>query len=443
MKQARASELAQFIAVGRISLYTLTLIRWTAIISQTTTLLIAEFYLNYRLPLGPTLAVVLMSILPNVAAAVQTRVFLHSSVNVKGTTFYLGYDIIQLTILLYLTGGHLNPFAILLLLPLTVSAIVLSWRGVFFITLLVLICITILALAHYSSPGAVLSMDIASDYRVIVQSFGMWLSLSLTAVFIAVYVWQIGDKSRQTGDSLLTSQIKLDREKRISTIGAIATAVAHELRTPLNTIALVSRELAQELPQDSLLMGDITLICSQTDRCCRILAGLADRSGITGGESCEHLSLLALIETAANPHQRPEIELAVETVPRDNSKMPMFRQNLALLHSISNLLQNALQFARRRVIVCAEWSHKEIYVTITDDGLGFPLNLLSRLGEPYISGRVGPNEIEGNYHMGLGIFIASTLLERGGAKLRFSNSRQGGAQVSVRWNRHNFEEIWS
>ncbi len=417
---------------GLIRLRTLTLIRWVGIAGQLATLLIVHVGLGYQLPLGPALAVVGVSVMLNLAAILQrrTRVRLGD----RDAALYLSYDLVQLAVLLFLTGGLHNPFVVLLLAPLTVSASILSRRSTTIITLLTLACVTVLALWHYPLPsGPEGPIRLPPLYFI-----GLWFAIAVAAMFIAGYVWRVAEETRRLGEAFAASRMALAREQRISALGALAAAAAHELGTPLGTIALVAKELENELPPDSDVQADAALLSSEADRCRHILAELSRRPETSGGEPFERLTLQALIDAAGEAHRRPEIALDIITVPLDGSRPPWARRTPELLHGLGNLLQNAQQFARRRVTVRAEWSRDEVLVTIADDGPGFPAAVLDRLGEPYLS-VTGQRRADSGGHMGLGIFIAATLLERGGARLAFSNLGRRGAQVAVRWNRHMFE----
>jgi two-component system sensor histidine kinase RegB len=237
----------------------------------------------------------------------------------------------------------------------------------------------------------------------------------------------------------------LARSQRATALGALAAAAAHELGTPLATISLTAKELASDLPEGSLEKEDATLLAEQADRCRGILSDLANRPEAEGSDPFDRLSLTGLIEAAAQPHRRDDIDFLVEPMPLDASEAPKVPQTPELTHGLGNLLQNAMQFARRRVAVRAEWSREIVRITITDDGPGFPPSLINRLGEPYISGsqdgrgrRGGRNGQTGG-HMGLGIFIASTLLESTGATVSFAGGRGEGAQVAVGWRRTMLE----
>lgn len=419
-------------STGRVSLRTLILIRWVAIAGQLSAVLGVAFGLGYPLPLGPLLAVIGVSVLLNVAATLQGRTRLR--LGDRDAALYIAYDLLQLTVLLSLSGGLLNPFCMMLLAPLTVSATILSRRSTVALTALTLVCTLVLGLWHYPLPGPAGDMNLPAVYV-----FGIWLAMSVSAVFVAAYVHHVAEEARRMGDALAASQMALAREQRVSALGALAAAAAHELGTPLGTIAVVAKELSRDLPPDSALTEDVTLLMSESERCRLILADLARQPDIGGGDPYEKLPLPVLVETAAQPHLRPEIILDIDS--DGSGDPPAIRRTPELLHGLGNLLQNALQFARAEVTVRTAWSADRVTLTIRDDGPGFPAGLLARIGEPYISGRGEGRAARSNdgVHMGLGIFIATTLLEHAGATLDFSNGRDGGAKVVVSWPRDILE----
>ena len=218
-------------------------------------------------------------------------------------------------------------------------------------------------------------------------------------------------------------------------MGGLAAAAAHELGTPLGTIYLVAKELTHDLPEDSPLSEDIALIQSQAQRCREILAELSRRPEADGGIPFAVLTLGALIDEASAGHRKhATAALQIVEQPAPGSPPPMVKRSPEIIHGLGNLIQNALQFAAVTVTVTAAWDEAEVEITVSDDGPGFPSHLLNRIGEPYISQRA-----DRSGHMGLGIFIAKTLLERTGAEVDFSNNRSGGARVVVRWDRARIE----
>jgi two-component system sensor histidine kinase RegB len=230
------------------------------------------------------------------------------------------------------------------------------------------------------------------------------------------------------------TQLALAREQRVSAVGALAAAAAHELGSPLATIAVVAKELARDLPADSPHSEDAQLLLSQSERCRQILAELAHHPDEEGASPYTRLPISALVEAAGALYHDPRVRLIFATTGEPADAEPLVRRSPEIMHGLNNLIQNAVQFARREVSVTIHWDKTSVVVDIADDGPGFPAHLLGRLGEPYLSTRAGAE-----HHMGLGIFIAQSLLERSGAELTFDNLVEGGAHVVISWARANLE----
>ncbi|MGP1397462.1 MAG: ActS/PrrB/RegB family redox-sensitive histidine kinase [Inquilinaceae bacterium] len=412
---------------GPVSLRTLILIRWIAVGGQLAAVLGVAYGFDYRLPMAPVLAVILISALLNLAATVQRRI--RRGLTDGEARLYLAYDLLQLAVLLFLTGGLLNPFVIMLLAPLTVSATTLGRRSTLILTGLTLACIALLAIWHYPLPGPAGMVDTAPSYR-----FGLWLALTASTIFYALYIGRVAAEARRGREALTASRLALAREQQVSAVGALAAAAAHELGTPLSTIAVVAKELSRELPAAGPLADDAALLLEQTERCRAILAQLGQRPENDAGDPSAVLALPSLIETAAERHKRPTITLAIQTASGAQGPAPLVRRTPELMHGLGNLVQNAFHFARTTVTVIVDWDPDMAQITLTDDGPGFPPGLLDRIGEPYFSTRGGSGD-----HMGLGIFIASTLLAQSGAEIGFNRSAMGGAEVVLRWKRPMLE----
>ncbi|HEY1301809.1 MAG TPA: ActS/PrrB/RegB family redox-sensitive histidine kinase [Stellaceae bacterium] len=413
--------------LGRISLRTLVPIRWVAIAGQALTLLFVHYGLGFRLPLLPAFAVVAGSALLNIVLILARRIATRLGERYAAT--YLGYDILQLAILLYLTGGLQNPFAILILAPVTVAATALGRRSVIVLSVFAIAAISGLTEWHLPLPWRGVPPVFPVELAV-----GIWAALVLATVFIAAYTWSVAQEARRLRDAVAATQLALAREQRVSAVGALAAAAAHELGSPLATIAVVARELALDLPADSPYAEDAGLLLSQSERCREILAGLARQPEEDGGSPYTSLPISALVEAAGALSHNARTRLIFAAAGSSAEQEPLVRRSPEIMHGLGNFIQNAVQFARREVSVTTFWDADKVTVEVADDGPGFPLNLLGRLGEPYVSTRAG----DGN-HMGLGIFIAQSLLERSGARVTFENLAEGGAHIAISWKRANLE----
>jgi two-component system sensor histidine kinase RegB len=421
---------AATMAGGRVRLRTLILIRWVAIAGQLVALLVVHFGLGYPVPLPATLAAVAVSVVVNIWATVGRRS--PERLGDRAAAFYLAYDLLQLGVLLYLTGGLHNPFAVLILAPVIVSATVLSRFSTMALSVLALVTVAVLALDHLPLPWADGTFDLAPRFI-----FGLATALALSVVFIAGYVFSLAEEARRMSGALAASYMALDREQRLSALGALAAAAAHRLGSPLGTIAVVSKELARELPADSPHRADAELLLSESERCRTILAELSTRP--EAGEPLQRMPLAALVETAAAPYRAQRIRLVIDAQAEAEAAAtpaPQAPHSPELVHGLGNLLQNAIEFARSEVRVIARWNDRHVRLVIRDDGPGFDPGLLDHLGEPYLSG--GPQGRTGD-SMGLGVFIAQTLLGRTGAQLSFGNGQDGGGEVTIVWNRSSLE----
>jgi len=412
----------------RISLRRLVLIRSVAVSGQALTLLIVHFLLGFRLPLLPALVIVGCSVLLNLAALLYHRA--NTRLGERAATLYLAYDTLQLGILLYLTGGLENPFAILMLAPVTVAATALSQRPVLALAVLAVAAITVLGLMHEPLPWRGTTPFAFPPDLVL----GNWMALVIAISFISGYTLSVAQEARRLRDAVAATQLALAREQRVSAVGALAAAAAHELGSPLATIAVVAKELARELPADSPHAEDAALLLSQSERCRHILAELAQQPEEDGGSPYTSLPISALVEAAGVPYHDSRVRLIFATTGDAADDEPRVQRSPEIMHGLNNLIQNAVQFARHEVSVTIFWDRESVTVEIADDGPGFPPHLLGRLGEPYLSTRAGDQD-----HMGLGIFIAQSLLERSGATLKFDNLIDGGAHVAISWNRANLE----
>ena len=419
---------------GRVSLRTLTAIRWIAIAGQVTALVVVRYGLGWELPIVPALAAVAASVLLNLALA-----FRHPPSGRLGdaeAAAYLGFDVLQLAALLYLTGGLTNPFALLVLGPVAVSATVLSRRATAALCALVIACASGLAVRYLPLPWDAEGGPALPDLYVA----GTWAAVAIGTVFLAAYAASVANQGRQMQDALAATQLALAREQRVSALGALAAAAAHELGSPLSTIAVTTKELLREVPADDPIAEDLRMLQAESDRCREILAELGrrpDAAGVGDGEPWQAMPLSALVESAAGPHRNERVRLTVEKVPQDGTPEPVVRHSPEFLHGVGNILQNALQFAGRDVWVTLAWDAHTVRVTVRDDGRGFAPAVLDVIGEPYISSR-------GGEHLGLGIFIAQTLLAETGGRLscrnaRATESRPAGAEVDIVWPRATLE----
>jgi len=415
---------------GRVRLRTILIIRWIAVAGQALTLLVVHYVLGFPMQIG--WAGTTVAALAAVTLAAQVRRPQSERLTDRESALYFAFDILQLAVLLYLTGGLNNPFSVLILAPVTVSAAALSYRSTLGLAGLAIACVVLLGVRHEPLPWPEGDFDIPDIFVA-----GYAIALILAVMFLTFYVYRVAQESRRLSDALSAAQAALDREQRVSSLGALAAAAAHELGSPLGTISLVAKELARDLPKESDHRADAELLVSQSDRCREILAELSRKPE----QDKDHFNVLPaglLVELAAAPHARPHVALRIESAPDPSEpRDPVLPRRPEIMHGLGNLLQNAIEFAREEVKVLIAWTRQEITITVTDDGPGFPADVLRRLGDPYLSSGgegLDQGQRQGD-HMGLGIFIAQNLIERAGGTVGFSNNEYGGAEVRVSWPR--------
>ncbi|MEL6999671.1 MAG: ActS/PrrB/RegB family redox-sensitive histidine kinase [Pseudomonadota bacterium] len=414
-----------------VRLRTLLVLRWMAITGQAATVLFATQVLSFQLPL----AVCALAI----SASVSLNIIMHivypseTRLSERGTLLSLLFDLSQLAIMLMLCGGLSNPFAVLILAPVTIAATALRLRSTIVVSIAALLSIPLMALLYLplvQADGSLLQIPSLLRY-------GVAAALAIGVIFVALYSRRVTVESYAMSEALSATQIALSREQRLAAIGGIAAAAAHELGTPLATIKLVASELASELEDHSELAEDVALIRSEADRCGAIMADLSQ-----GGRDDRHVKLApvsAVIEEAAQPHatRGKQLHIRINGVLAEHTTgdQPTIRRSPELIHGLRNAIQNAVDFAEATVWIDATIVEGRLRIAVGDDGPGFGPDILPKLGEPYVSTRARGDrrDRDGSYEgMGLGLFIARTLLERTGASLAFAN----GSDARRRTGRH-------
>jgi two-component system, sensor histidine kinase RegB len=418
-----------------VRLDTLVRLRWLAIFGQLASVLVVHFGLEFDVLIWPCLGVIGMAALLNIGLRVRFRQT--QWLDPDRAAYLFAFDIAELAALLFLTGGLENPFSFLLLGPVLISATALPPRMTLAIGAFAILCATVLVFVHYPLPWENEEiLELPQTYVV-----GVWLSILLAIGYIGVYTWQIAEEARQLSEALAATELVLAREQHLSQLDGLAAAAAHELGTPLATITVVVREIERALEAGSPFADDVKLLREQAQRCRDILAKITE---LPTAEPFDTVPLSSLIEEAVAPHRNFGVSLVV-TLASDRTREPVGARNPAIRYGLGNLIENAVDFANTRVDVTAEWTDEEVRIAISDDGPGFAPEVLDRIGAPYVTHRrPGPRDAGGEdetvFGLGLGVFIAKTLLERTGAVLSVGNQTapMHGAVVIVAWNRADF-----
>jgi two-component system sensor histidine kinase RegB len=425
---------------SRLRLQTIVRLRWIAVVGQTITVL-AVWGLGFVIPIIPCLMVISLSGFLNIILSLQLPE--EEQVHTGSASNMLIYDTLQLTALLYLTGGMQNPFAFLFAVPVTVAASTQPRRVTFSIGGLALICATALAVFHLPLPWYP-----DQEFQLpLLYVLGNWATVVLCATFMGYYAWQIAKEADQMSVALVATESILAREHRLSALDGLAAAAAHELGTPLSTITVVAKELMRGLPKGSPLAEDAELLQSQAERCRQILSRLTSQAGASDLHF-DRAPLSQVLAEVVEPYRvlGPKIEIDARAIDdaklsKEAQKEPVTARNPGVLYGLGNLVENAVDFAGSRVDIEARWSDEMVKVTISDDGPGLQSGVIKRLGEPFVTTRAadGGQPVGEDEHVGLGLgfFIAKTLLERSGAEVDLRNKRapEAGAVVELIWQR--------
>lgn len=415
---------------GRLRLRTLIMLRWLAVGGQTVTILIVHFLAGFELPIGFCLGLIAMSALVNtwLTLAVPPQKFARD----WEAFAQLGFDVLQMCALLMLTGGLQNPFVVMLAAPIIIAVAALPprWAG----------GVAIIAIAGtgamwlWSLPlpwygGG--TLDLPGMYV-----FGLLVAIFIAVAFTAVYSWRVSHEGKRMATALAATQSVLSREQRLSALGALSAAAAHELGTPLATIQLTAKEMLREIEAGTPLSEDAELLVTQARRCRDILKRLGEVQEASDARH-DRIEFLAALEEASAPLRGLGPLVNVELADPADDDQPVLRRIPELIYGIGNFVENSADFAVTRVVVEGRWDRSNIYIRVIDDGPGFSSDILSKIGEPYVTSRSGT---PGQGGLGLGVFIAKTMIEKTGGVVRFDNApAPGGAIVSIRWPRKRVE----
>jgi two-component system sensor histidine kinase RegB len=426
-------------ANSRLRLHTIVRLRWIAVLGQLAAISLVSFGLGFYVPIGACLTVIALSAWLNVFLAVWYPS--RHRLSVQYATGLLIYDILQLAALLFLTGGMDNPFTMLMVAPVTVSAATLPLRNTIALGLVALAAAAGLVVVHEPLPwypGVELELPV-------IYKLGSFAALCVSTTFIGLYAWRLTKESRQMSAALTATDVVLAREQKLHALDGLAAAAAHELGTPLSTIVLVTKELEHTIKADDPLAEDIALLKQQALRCREILQKLT-RHPSEEDPMHARVSIRDMLEEAAEPYFSDKITIDILAAPANETTTPGRRQaeverRPGVIYGLGNIIENATEFAASRVEVSAQWSSGGLVVTIADDGPGFRAEVMDNIGEPYVTTRPAetPDGIldEDSTGLGLGFFIAKTLLERSGASVGLANRTGGrsGAIVTVTWPR--------
>ena len=418
---------------GRLGAGVLIGLRWLTLGAELAAVLAAGLWLGLRGPLAASLGII--------GAAAGVNLLLALAVSARRATgewtlaLQLGFDIAQMSAILFLTGGVLNPFCILLIAPVTLAAASLRGRYAFLVGGLAAAALIGMSLWSLAPPWP----SIAPATTPLLFRLAIAAATLTGIALTAGYAWRAAAEAARMELALNLTQKVLAREQRLSALGGLAAAAAHELGTPLATIAVVAREMARSAPPGPL-REDADLLVSQAERCREILTRLTEEPE-TDDAVHARMTLLQFANEAIEPQRAAGIRVEAVVAGPPGARPPEIRRMPEVLHAMTSFVENAVDFAKSEVLVSVRFDETRVMVEVRDDGPGFSTDILAKLGQPYVTSRPGAEgSRSGHIGMGLGFFIAKTLLERTGAQVDFHNARHGGgAIIAARWPRATIE----
>ena len=410
---------------------TLVILRWIAIIGQFLTINFVYFILNFNFPFLYCLFIIFFGILTNIFLQFKIKKKLLSNIN---ATLYLVYDLIQLAVLIFFTGGITNPFVILLAIPAIVSSTFLSIKSTINLSFITVTSLLILTLYHFPLPSSGDLHFHTPKYYL----YGVPIAITVGLIFLCYFGARFGLETRKRAEALIKLELVLAKEHELKTIGVQAAAAAHSLSTPLSTIKLVAKELEKDMGNKEKYSKDIKLLLSQSSRCGEILKKLS-MVPLKRDDFFEKVRLEDLLGEIINSFR--EISNKIFLIKSENNKYdPTVRRKAELTYGLRNFIGNASKFSKSLVEVILESNNKITQIKVCDDGSGFPEDVQNFLGEPYIHSK--NQAIDSKSGLGLGTFIGKTLLERMKANVNFGKCPNiKGAMVTIQWETKNLLSI--
>ena len=407
---------------------TLTILRYIAIFGQFFAINFVFFYLKLEFPIIESYIIVFLGLATNLFLQFKIRV---NQLKDTYASFFLLYDLIQLSALLYLTGGILNPFSFLLIIPAIVSSTFLSMGTTIILGVITSFMLFLLGHFYISLPG----MDETIFYVPNFYKFGLLTSILIGLIFLSYFGIRFSGETKKRSEALNKLQEVIAKEYELESLGGQAAAAAHSLGTPLATISVVAKELKKEIGNNKEISKDVDLLISQTKRCSEILKQISKKQ-IEEDNFLSSIRIEDLLEEIINSFRETSSKHIDLLTDEDQNKINIQRTP-ELIYGLRNFIGNAIKFSKSKVQINLKSNDKIIEIKIYDDGPGIPEDIINKIGEPYIKSK--SKELSSNSGLGLGTFLGKTLLERQGAILKFKrNSKLGGAQVTLSWIPSNF-----
>ena len=407
-------------------------LRWIGIIGQFITINAVKFVLNFEFNYIAANLIIFIGAISNVFLFYYYKKIQLSN---RSAFNFLLIDIIQLSSLLHLTGGVLNPFSIFLLIPSVFASSNLKIK-----TNLFLICVTLTSIIFLTFFSLDLPKPLSEHFHVSsYYYYAIPTGLIIALIFLNYFALIFGKESNLRKEALNKIQELISKEHELVSLGTQAAAAAHSLGTPLSTIKIISQELLKEFQNDNNLKKDIELLVSQVNRCNDILKRLSINSTLEDDFIDKDLSLNNYINEIVNSFKEISKKNFIVNLEQDTNSFKI-KKSIEIIYGIRNFIGNANKYAKNNIYINVKSDSELSEIIIEDDGPGFSKDILTKIGEPYIKSlRLNDKNKAG---LGLGIFIGKTLLEKNFAKILFRNSEtRGGAEIKIEWMNNNLDKI--
>ena len=418
----KLSNLLKFEEDLRLQKKTVVILRWIALIGQLVTIYVCHFILNLKLPIIFCSLTIFCGGITNIF--IQFNIKKNYLTNIE-STILLFYDVIQLAVLLYLTGGVTNPFIIFLIVPAIVSSTLLNLSSTFFLSFITILAMLILTFNYYPLPHPGNLHFHVPDYYV----YSIPIALVVVLIFLNYFGFRFGFEARKRGNALNRLESLLAKEQELDTIGHQAAAAAHSLGTPLSTITVIAKELKKELSNNKKYNEDIDTLLDQARKCGEILKRISQQKKVTD-DYIARVSLQDLLFEITRSFEEISEKKINLNIEKSIRKIPLERSP-EITYGIRNFIGNAVKFSKSKVDVNLISNSTDVLIEVVDDGPGFPDDVIKLIGEPYISSK--SKKLKSKAGLGLGTFIGKTLLERKKAEINFFNQLDKGAKVEISW----------
>ena len=423
----KLSDLLKFEDDLRLEKKTVVILRWIALIGQLITVYFVNFYVGFELPLIFCSLTIFFGGLTNIFIQFNFRKNQLSNIE---STILLFYDVIQLSVLIYLTGGVTNPFVIFLIVPALISSTLLNLASTLFLSIITIMSLILLTFNYYPLPSEGNIHFHVPDYYI----YSIPSALVIALIFLNYFGFRFGYEARRRGNALNKLELVLAKEQELESIGHQAAAAAHSLGTPLSTITVIAKELKKESAHNKNLINDIDIILEQAKKCGEILKRISQNQ-IVDDEYVKNISMQDLLYEISRSFEEISEKKFILNFENAKNKIPI-KRSPELTYGIRNFVGNAVKFSKENININLVNSKETTTLQIADDGPGFPNDIYKIIGEPYISTK--SKKLKSKAGLGLGTFIGKTLLERKKASIEFLQSNEGGALVEITWNNKDF-----